>query len=151
MKHCRSCLICYFHFGEWSFNYFEQLSPKGEIVIGEYLPRQSRGLFKDYSITEQTWKQKRNLFFFFFAFTYAILLPLFTPTSINLVHTLSLSSASLCLWEKDPACGWSRDHLWQKLFHRGRVNDQLFFFKSRRTIASRHINPQISAYSFEIL
>ena len=34
----------------------------------------------------------------------------------------SLFTASLGRWKKDPGCGWSRDNLWNKLFHRGRVN-----------------------------
>ena len=34
----------------------------------------------------------------------------------------SLFSASLGHWKKDPGCRWSRDSLWHKLFHRGRVN-----------------------------
>ena len=34
----------------------------------------------------------------------------------------SLFSASLGRWKKDPGCSWSRDNLWYKLFHRGRVN-----------------------------
>ena len=43
---------------------------------------------------------------------------LYTKQSIaNLVPRLS--AISLCSWEKDPGCGWSRDHLWQKLFPPG--------------------------------
>ena len=38
----------------------------------------------------------------------------------------SLSSASLCSWEKDPDCGWSRDHLGHKPFHRSRANEYFF-------------------------
>ena len=36
----------------------------------------------------------------------------------------SLFFASLGHWEKDPDCSWSRDHLWHKLFHQDRVNEQ---------------------------
>ena len=35
----------------------------------------------------------------------------------------SLFSSSLGRWNKDPGRGWSRDHLWHKFFHRGRVNE----------------------------
>ena len=40
----------------------------------------------------------------------------------NLVTRVLLLSLP-CRWDKDPGCSWSRDHLWHKLFHRGRVSE----------------------------